>query len=439
MARILVIDDEENIRSSLKSALERRSHSVVTAANYKQGEQFSKTDFDLIFLDILLPDGNGVELLEDILKNNRDQTVVMISGHADIDTAVKAIRAGAYDFIEKPISLDRVLITVENVSKKNRLSLEKERMSSLLYGELIGNSTKMKKLKNDITISAPKTSRFLILGENGTGKELVANMIHKCSMNSDGPFISVNCAALPSELVESELFGHTSGAFTGATKDRKGRFIEADGGSIFLDEISEMSPAAQAKILRVIETSQVTPVGSDKPVDVNNNIIAASNKNLISMISQSNFREDLYFRLNVVQYDIPPLRERKSDILLLANYFLNRFANETGGEPKKLTSKAISFLKDYNFPGNVRELKNIMERVNIYCENATADYDDIRPLIPGGGASTIDKLKKATNNFEKAYIESALAQSDGRVTEAARRLGLERSHLYKKMKKYKIK
>ncbi len=439
MAKILVIDDEENIRSSLKSALERRSHAVVTAANYKQGEQFSKSDFDLIFLDILLPDGNGVELLEKILKENGNQTVVMISGHADIDTAVKAIQAGAYDFIEKPISLDRVLITIENVSKKNRLSFEKERMFALLYGELIGNSTRMKKLKNDIVISAPKTSRFLVLGENGTGKELVANMIHRYSLNANGPFISVNCAALPAELVESELFGHTTGAFTGATKDRKGRFVEADSGSIFLDEISEMSPAAQAKILRVIETNQVTPVGSDKPIDLKINIIAASNKDLKSMISQGSFREDLYFRLNVVQFDIPPLRDRQSDIPLLADYFLNRFANETGGEPKKLTSKAITFLKNYSFPGNVRELKNIMERVNIYCEKSPVDIADVKPLVPGSGSLTIDKLKKATENFEKEFIESALTQSDGRVAEAARRLGLERSHLYKKMKKYKIK
>jgi len=439
MARILVIDDEENIRISLKAALERRSHAVVTAANYKQGEQFSKSDFDLIFLDILLPDGNGVDLLEKILKENGNQTVVMISGHADIDTAVKAIQAGAYDFIEKPISLDRVLITVENVSKKNRLSFEKKRISLLLYGDLIGNSTKIKKLKNDITISAPKTSRFLILGENGTGKELVANMIHQYSLYSDGPFISVNCAALPSELVESELFGHITGAFTGAVKDRLGRFVEADGGSIFLDEISEMSQAAQAKILRVIETNQLTPVGSDKPVEIKLNIIAASNKDLKSMISQNNFREDLYFRLNVVQFDIPPLRERTSDIPLLADYFLKRFANETGGDPKSLTPKAVVFLKDYSFPGNVRELKNIMERVNIYCENKVANIADIRPLIPGSGGSTIDNLKSATDNFEKLYIESALTQSDGRVAEAARRLGLERSHLYKKMKKYKIK
>lgn len=439
MSRILVIDDEENIRSSLKSALERRSHSVVTASNYKQGEQFSKTNFDIIFLDILLPDGNGVELLEKIIKENRHQTVVMISGHADIDTAVKAIQAGAYDFIEKPISLDRVLITVENVSKKNQLSYEKERISSLLYGELIGNSAEMKKLKKDITISAPKTSRFLILGENGTGKELVANMIHQYSLNSDGPFVSVNCAALPSELVESELFGHTTGAFTGATKDRKGRFVEADGGSIFLDEIGEMSPAAQAKILRVIETNQVTPVGSDKVIDIKINIIAASNKDLKSMISGGNFREDLYFRLNVVQFTVPPLRERKSDIPLLANYFLNRFANETGGKTIKILPEALLLLEDYSFPGNVRELKNSMERLNIYCEKATAELVDIRPLIPGSGAVTIDKLKRATNNFEKAYIELALVQSEGRVAEAARRLGLERSHLYKKMKKYKIK
>jgi DNA-binding NtrC family response regulator len=439
MSKILIIDDEENIRNSLKSALERRRHSVVTASDFRQGEEFSDGHFDIIFLDILLPDGNGIDLLNRILKKNNRQTVVMISGHADIDTAVKAIQSGAYDFIEKPISLDRILITIENAVLKNNLAFEKERMSILLYGDLIGRTSKIEKLKNDVVRSAPKALRFLILGENGTGKELIANMIHRHSSLSNGPFITVNCAALPSELVESELFGHVAGAYTGATKNRRGRFLEADGGTIFLDEISEMNPAAQAKILRVIETGEINPVGADKTINVKCCIIAASNRDIKDMISKGQFREDLYFRLNVVQFDMPPLRERKDDIALLAEYFLNRFANETGNEPKKLSADAILFLRDYDFPGNVRELKNIMERVNIYCERSQAGIDDIKMLIPGGRYPRLVNLKIAEKQFERQYIESALSMTGGNIAEAARQLGLERSHLYKKMKKYNIK
>jgi two-component system nitrogen regulation response regulator NtrX len=438
MAKILIIDDDENIRNSLKSALERRGHSVTTAENYKKGGELSSAGFDVIFLDVILPDGNGIDLLREILNNDGNQTVVMISGHADIDMAVKAIQTGAYDFIEKPISLDRVLITLENATRKNRLAFEKERMSMLLYGDLIGKSEKMKSLKNDIARSAPKASRFLILGENGTGKELVAHMIHRHSQRSDGPFITVNCAALPADLVESELFGHTAGAFTGATKGRKGRFLEADGGSIFLDEISEMSSAVQAKVLRVIESNEITPVGADKALAVKCNIIAASNKDLNGMIREGHFREDLFFRLNVVQFDIPLLRDRKDDIPLLADYFLRRFADETGGETKELTAEALKHLSNYSFPGNVRELKNIMERVNIYCEKSQVGIKDIMPLIPQGQERLTDNLKTASENFEKQYIELALSLADGNVAAAARRLGIERSHLYKKLKKYNI-
>jgi len=439
MADVLIVDDELNIRNSLKSALTRRGHTVQLAKDYKEGDKYSQASYDVIFLDILLPDGNGLDLLKTILTRNNKQVVVMISGHADIEMAVEAIRTGAYDFIEKPISLDRVLVTLENATQKMKLLSEKERLDSIIYGDFVGESEPINELKESIMRSAPKATRFLIQGENGTGKEMIANMIHRCGRNNNGPFVAVNCAALPHDLIESELFGHVAGAFTGAAKNRRGRFLEADGGSIFLDEIGEMSAAAQAKILRVIESNEITPVGSDSAIPINCIIIAASNKDLNSLVEKSKFRQDLLFRLNVIQFNVPPLRERRGDIPLLAGFFLNRFAVEIGGTPKKLSSDAKSFLKKYEFPGNVRELKNLMERINIYCESTTVHSKAIKPLLPGGSQQSTIALKKAVDDFEKQHIESALGANNGNVAQTARQLGLERSHLYKKMKRLKIK
>jgi DNA-binding NtrC family response regulator len=439
MANILIVDDELNIRNSLKSALTRRGHTVELAKNYKEGDKYSKETYDVIFLDVLLPDGNGLDLLKAILTRNVRQLVVMISGHADVEMAVEAIRAGAYDFIEKPISLERVLVTLENATQKIKLVSEKERLDSIIYGDFIGQSEPVVELKNNITRSAPKANRFLIQGENGTGKEMIANMIHRRGRNSSGPFVAVNCAALPHDLIESELFGHVAGAFTGAAKNRRGRFLEADGGSIFLDEIGEMSAPAQAKILRVIENSEITPVGADKSMPINCIIIAASNKDLNGLAERGKFRQDLLFRLNVIQFNVPPLRERREDIPLLADYFLGRFADEIRSTPKKLSADARSFLRKYEFPGNVRELKNLMERINIYCEGTTVNSKDIKPLLPGVSPKSTIALKKAVDNFEKRHIESALAANNGNVAQTARQLGLERSHLYKKMKRLKIK
>lgn len=435
MAKILIIDDEENIRNSLRSALERRGHHIVTACNFAEGKNFYKADFDLIFLDVMLPDGNGIDLLKDIRSQKKHQGVVMISGHADIEMAVDAIKAGAYDFIEKPLSLDRVLITIDNVIKANSLLSEKTRLEALVYGEFIGESSEIKDLKEAIRISAPKTSRFLILGENGTGKELAAHMIHNLSRNADGPFVAVNCAALPSELVESELFGHVKGAFTGANRDRKGRFIDAAGGSIFLDEISEMPLEAQAKILRAIETREITPVGSDKPSAINCNIIAASNKDLNRLVQDLKFREDLFYRLNVVQFKIPTLRDRKSDIPVLADYFLARFAGESGTVKKQLSDDALSWLMSYHFPGNVRELKNLIERVSIYCDSHIVKNEQLKPLMPFSPGKKPLALKEAVNQFELDYINAAITENKGNISKAARQLGIERSHLYKKLKK----
>lgn len=439
MAKILVIDDEDNIRSSLKSALERREHSVVTAADLKEARSFLSVSYDLIFLDIMLPDGNDLEFLKEILKLNPEQMVVMISGHADINMAIEAIRTGAYDFIEKPLSLDKILITIDNAVKTDQLHLEVEKLSSQIYGEMIGESSIMHKLKEDIKKSAPRTSRFLILGENGTGKELVANMIHRFSNNAKGPFVAVNCAALPSELVESELFGHTAGAFTGANKARRGKFAEANGGSIFLDEISEMPLEAQAKILRTVETKMISPVGSDKTDKINLNIIAASNRKLNQMVAEGKFRQDLLYRLNVVTFELPPLRERKEDIPLLCEFFLKQFAYETKTKVKKIAVEAQSYLKAFHFPGNIRELRNLMERLNIYCESDIIQRSDLEELLPYIPKNEAQNLKEAVSAFEQKQIDAAIKRNGGNVAKAARELGLERSLLYKKMKKWEKK
>jgi two-component system nitrogen regulation response regulator NtrX len=438
MARILIVDDETNIRRSLKDALDKRGHECVTAESYAEGQRLAQAEYDLFLVDVMLGDGSGIDLLKETLTRRPDSCIVMISGHADIDTAVQAIQLGAYDFIEKPLSLDRILITIDNATRTTRLRSEKDRLAGIVYGEMIGESEPIRKLRDDIIRSAPRANRFLVLGENGTGKELAAHMIHRHSQNSEGPFVAVNCAALPSELVESELFGHVKGAFTGATKDRTGKFAEADGGTIFLDEISEMPLEAQAKILRVIETREITPVGSDKTQYVDCVIIAASNRDLEARVAESKFRQDLYYRLNVVTLILPPLRERGADTPLLAVHFLNRFAAESGGPAKKLTRDASSLLRNQPFRGNIRELKNLIERLNIYCDSAKVTADDIKPFLPQTSERTESTLKDAVDGFERGYIKSVIDRNDGNMAEAARQLGLERSHLYKKIKKLEL-
>lgn len=435
MPRILIIDDEDAIRGSLKSALDKRGHDTVTAATARQGLEFSTAGFDVIFLDVMLPDRSGLDILPELLVRFPQSAVVMISGHADIDTAVKAIRIGAYDFIEKPLSLDRVLVTVDNACRTNRLRTENVRLSHLVYGEIIGQSPAIRKVKDEVIRAAAKASRFLILGENGTGKELVAHMIHRYGKTPDGPFVPVNCAALPSELVESELFGHTVGAFTGATKNRKGKFIEANGGTIFLDEISEMPLEAQAKILRVIESHEVSPVGSDSTVKVQCTIIAASNRDLPALAADGRFRQDLYYRLNVVTLHLPPLSDRREDIPILCDNFLTRFADETGSTPRRLSPDALGFINRLRLSGNVRELKNLMERVNIYCDTILVSVADLKRLLPHDDADQPLSLKSAVDQFEADQIRRAIDRASGNMTEAARQLGIERSHLYKKLKK----
>jgi len=437
MAKILVVDDEENIRSSIKAALDRRGHNVATADSFAGGSRLTAVDFDVVFLDVMLGDGNGIDLLKAFREQSPERIVVMISGQADVDMAVEAIRAGAYDFIEKPLSLDRILVTVANASRTGHLRRETKRLASLVYGEFIGESAAVRALREKIALVGAKASRFLITGENGTGKELVARMLHDTGVLREGPFVAVNCAALPMELFESELFGHVKGAFTGARNDRRGRFLEADRGSLFLDEITEMPLDAQAKLLRALETRRVTPVGADTEIQVECNLIAASNRDVPTRIAERKFREDLYYRLNVIQIELPPLRRRPDDIPLLAEHFLARFGTESGSTPKHLDQGAIRLLQRYEFPGNVRELKNLMERVNIYCPRDTIRLADLRPLMPPTADRQASSLKDAVVAFEREYIERTLAANNGNMSQTARQLGLERSHLYKKMNKFR--
>ena len=438
MAQILIIDDEDKIRTTLRNALQKQGHAVVTAATINEGKTFLKSGFDVIILDIMLPDGNGLHLLKEIITNDPNQVVVMISGHADISMAIEALKLGAYDFLEKPLSLDRILVTLDNALKTDSLKRERNRLTSIVYGDFIGKTPVIKKLLSDIEKSAPRTSRFLIAGENGTGKELVAHLIHQFSQYKEGPFIALNCAALPSELVEAELFGHVAGSFTGATKSRKGKFVEAHMGTIFLDEISEMPLDTQAKLLRVVETKNVTPVGAEKDIPVELNIIAASNRDLDKLTAEGGFRQDLLYRLNVVKFEVPPLRERKADIPLLCEYFLHRFAHESKSSLKILSGEAVLFLQAFDFPGNIRELRNLMERLNIYVESSSIERDHIKQFLPFVPQNKSTSLKEAVNAYEKEYIESALKEAGGNVSQAAQQLGLERSHLYKKMRKYGI-
>ncbi|MFH1687465.1 MAG: sigma-54 dependent transcriptional regulator [bacterium] len=434
MARILIVDDEANIRRTLQSALERRDHQVDLADSIAAARPQTDQGYDLILLDVMLPDGSGLDLLDQILLADSGQTVVMISGHADVDMAVAAIRRGAYDFIEKPISLERLLVTIDNAVRTTAMNQASHRLARSVYGHLIGESPAMVALRESVAKSAPKATRFLITGENGTGKELVAHLIHQSSQFSGGPFVAVNCAALPRELIEAELFGHTAGAFTGAGKARNGHFVQAHQGSIFLDEISEMPPAAQAKILRTLETRTVIPLGSGKEIKVEGNVIAATNRDVDAMVKEGSFRQDLLYRLNVVQYQLPPLRQRPQDIPLLLDHFLARFATETKSAPKRLTKSSLQLLSGYEFPGNVRELRNLAERIGIYCDRDEVDPAQLRSLLPLTGDQSA-RLKDAVDDFERDFISSVIKRHNGNFTRAARELGLERSHLYKKAKK----
>jgi two-component system nitrogen regulation response regulator NtrX len=378
MANILVIDDEKSIRSTLKDILEHEGFTIELASNGAEAlELFSKNQFDAVLCDIKMPGMDGIEVLEKIQETANDVPVIMISGHGTIDTAVEAIKKGAFDFIEKPPDLNRLLITIRNAMDKTSLISETKVLKQKLGSkyEMVGDSEAMKKVREMIERVAPTEARILITGDNGTGKELVARLLHEKSSRAAGPFVEVNCAAIPSELIESELFGHEKGAFTSAIKQRKGKFEHANEGTLFLDEIGDMSLSAQSKVLRALQENRITPVGSDKDIEVNVRIIAATNKNLKEEIQKNNFREDLYHRISVILIHVPSLNERKEDIPLLAEYFNNQICNEYGISKKIINRSAIDELKKINWTGNIREFRNVLERLIILCDKEIKGTD----------------------------------------------------------------
>ncbi len=367
MMKILIIDDERSIRNSLKEILSDEGYDVDVAGNGHEGiSMVEKEKYSVIFCDIKMPEMDGMEVLDKLIQMGTDAAVVMISGHGDIDTAVECIKKGAFDFIQKPLDLNRILITIKNATDKVSLVKETKILKKKVYGqEMIGESEPMMHIRDMIEKVAPTDARVLIIGSNGTGKELVARNLHQKSNRSTMPYIEVNCAAIPSELIESELFGHEKGAFTSAIKQHKGKFEQADGGTLFLDEIGDMSLAAQAKVLRVLQEKKLSRVGSDKDINVDVRVLAATNKNLREEIAKGNFREDLYHRLSVIVINVPSLDERKSDIPLLVNYFIGQICDETGMPKREIDSDAMQLLVDRSWTGNIRELRNVVERLLI--------------------------------------------------------------------------
>lgn len=449
-ARILIVDDEAGIRQTLRGILEDEGHSVTAAADAVSGQALMASDeFDLVLLDVWLPDRDGLDILEELREGDFQTPVIVISGHGNIDTAVKAMRIGAHDFLEKPLALNRVVVSVENALERNRLERQVRELSSRLDPErrLIGDSPPMRRLKNELRLAAHAESRILITGENGTGKELVARRVHGLSRRRRRAFVEVNCAAIPEELIESELFGHIKGAFTGASEDRRGRFEQADGGTLFLDEIADMSLNTQAKVLRVLEEQRFERVGGSEPIEVDVRVLAATNKNLEEdELPAGRFREDLYFRLAVIPLHVPALRERREDIPALIDHFLERFAAEAGRRPKTVDPHALERLVAYSWPGNVRELRNLSERLMIMTPGDVVTETDLPPLSPqlrgADAAAPVERdyasLKEARETFERLYIERRLGAAGGNVSQTARDLGIDRRHLYRKLQAYGI-
>jgi len=442
MARILIIDDEPSIRSTLAQILEDEGHKTTTCESGEEGlTQLAREEFDLVLLDLWLPGIDGLAVLER-LRGAGGTPVIVISGHGSVDSAVRATRLGAYDFLEKPLSLERVLLTVNHALSDRRLREQVRDLRRLALEELlVGESDVMKHLDQQIRSAAASHSRVLITGENGSGKEIVARTLHRLSPRAEQPFVDVNCAAIPEELIESELFGHRKGAFTGAIDDRKGKFELADGGTLFLDEVGDMSLKTQAKVLRVLQEQTFQRVGGQQTIKVDVRVIAATNKDLESEIAGGSFRSDLYYRLNVIPIEVPPLRARGNDVALLADYFLRRFAAEIGQQKKKLSSGAVSKLKTYHWPGNVRELRNVAERLAILLPGETIEPEDIhlgaRAESPAQIAANLT-LKEARDEFEKQYILARLREFGGNVSRTADALRVERSNLYRKLHAYGI-
>ena len=443
MHSILIVDDESAIQQSLKGVLEDEGYKASVAGTGESClDVLHKRLYDLVLLDIWLPGIDGLETLQRIRELENAPEVIMISGHGTIETAVRATKLGAYDFLEKPLSLDKTLILIKNAIEAKRLRQENRDLKKQLQFKsvIVGDSIPMKALRQQIGLMAPTNGRVLIYGGSGTGKELVAHAIHAQSLRKDEMFVEVNCAAIPEDLIESELFGHLKGSFHGATDDKEGKFQKASGGTLFLDEVGDMSLKTQSKVLRTLEEQRFTPVGSDEAITVDVRVIASTNKDLEEEISKGNFREDLFYRLNVIPFFVPPLRERKEDIALLARHFMKEFASRYGRRPREITDDAIETLMRYSWPGNVRELRNVIERI-VIMNPTTSRFDrkHLPPLVYRDGSrraagSEFSTLHQARDAYERDYILKKLDENHGNVSRTAEVLGLERSHLYRKMR-----
>src|ERR1051326_480087 len=440
MPRILIVDDEPGIRHSLKGVFEDEGFPTeVVSSGEECLKKVDQNPYDLVLLDIWLPGIDGIETLRRLKEKSPRTHVIVISGHATIATAVTATKLGAYDFVEKPLSLEHTLLIAQNALSHRR----HEQANDLLRNQLeekfniVGESVPTKALRKQIAIVAPTNSRILIYGESGTGKELVSRNIHFMSTRASAPFVEVNCAAIPEELIESELFGHMKGSFTGASELKKGKFELADSGTLFLDEIGDMSLKTQAKVLRALEEQSFQPIGAQTGVRVDVRVITATNKNLQSEIAAGRFREDLFYRLNVIPFFVPPLRDRREDIPILARYFMRIFAAEHGRGPKDFTSEALDILVDYSWPGNVRELRNEVERLVIMIQDDVIKEESLS--LPNGTHSTrASTLHEARAQYERQFIVTKLKENNWNISQTARTLGLERSYLYRKMRAYGI-
>ena len=437
---ILIVDDEPGIRQSLTGVLEDEGFIVSSVASGEECLQaFEKRLYTCVLLDVWLPGIDGIETLKRLKETYPDVNIVMISGHGRIDTAVKATKLGAFDFIEKPLSLEKTILAVKNAIRQGELEATNVELQAKLEKSylMIGDSIPMRALRQQIANAAPTRGRVLIYGESGTGKELVARLLHANSLRSSKPFIEVNCAAIPEELIESELFGHVKGAFTGATQAKRGKFERADGATLFLDEVGDMSLKTQSKVLRALEEQRFEPVGSETPVSVDVRVIAATNKRLEAEIERGVFRADLFYRLNVIPFEIPPLRERLDDVPQLVDHFNQEFSLTNKRLPKEFSPGAIERMENYSWPGNVRELRNTVERVIIMHTRHNIGADDL-PILSGdappASSYNFDSYREAAETYEREYILRKLAETEGNISRTAEIMGIDRSHLYRRMR-----
>jgi two-component system nitrogen regulation response regulator NtrX len=445
-SRILVVDDEAEIRRSVRMILEYEGYEVLEASSGPEGVALAERETpDLVFLDIKMPGMDGLDALQRIKAGNEAMPVVIISGHGTVSTAVEATKAGAFDFIEKPLTTERVLVTIRNALDRTRLADENRSLKRAveIRHQMVGESAGLRQVWDAIKRAAPTNATVLLLGESGVGKELVARSIHRNSLRSRERFVQVNCAAIPEELIESELFGHEKGSFTGATEKQIGKFEQADKGTIFLDEVGDMSPKTQAKVLRVLQEGEVERLGSARTIKVDVRVIAATNKDLELEIEKGNFREDLYFRLSVIPIRVPPLRDRREDIPALVKHFADLFSRDNNRRPQRFTPSALDYLQKARWKGNVRELKNTVERLIIMTPSETVDVDDLRDIVRlDAKAPNADNEKGTLREFketsERAFLVGKLRENGWNISKTAEVIGTPRSNLYKKLEQYGI-